>query len=141
MLRLGLSFLVALLLAGCMTANSEYPGRSRYEGVNIDLFFLEWGGPVASQPTPDGGQIFVWFSGRNSAYIPGRTDSELIGNTDWAQGYRGVRARWFTPSHECGVRIVTNYDKTIRDVLLLESPAGWWQHTRCYGIFGPPVPA
>ena len=55
-------------------------------------------------------------------------------------GGEGYRIKWFTPTHECGVRIVTNPDKTIRDVLLLDYGFGWWQHTVCYGIFGPPVP-
>jgi hypothetical protein len=140
MFRLGLGLLVAALVAGCITPNSAYPGQTRYHGVHVDLFFLEWGAPVASHPTKDGGTIYLWFSGRDSAYIPGHTDTELIGNTAWWRGYSGFRHRWFTTSHECGVRIVTTPNKIIREVLLQDSPAGWWQHTRCYEIFGPAVP-
>lgn len=137
MVRLGFGLLIAALLAGCITPNPRYPGQTRYYGVHVDLFFLEHGAPAAQQRTADGGMIYAWLSGRRSAYIPGRADSDLIGNTAWWEGYRN---RWFTPSHECGVRIVTNPDKSIREVLLLDSGRGWWEHNVCRGIFGPAVP-
>lgn len=138
MFRLGLVLLVTALVGGCITPYAtSYPGQSRYQGTHVDLFFLEHGAPVAARRTEDGGMLYVWFSNRRSAYIPGRTDTDLIANTAWWDGYR---IRWFTPTHECGVRIVTNPDKTIRDVLLLDYGFGWWQHTVCYRIFGPPVP-
>lgn len=137
MLRLRIGLLLALFAAGCVTPNYNYPGHSRYHGVHIDLFFLEWGAPVSSHPAKDGGTLYLWYSGRNSAYIPGHTDVELIGNTAW---WRGYRKRWFTPSYECGVRIVTTPNGIIREVLLQDRSVGWWQHIRCTEIFGPAVP-
>jgi hypothetical protein len=129
--------LVAGLLAGCTTPFAAFPGEPRYYGVSVDLFFLEWGGPVATHRTADGGTTYLWFTGRNSAYIPGHDDSELIGNTAWWEGHP---VRYLNLNKECGVEIVTNPDRTIREVLVFNSSVGWWQVPRCYAVFGPPQP-
>lgn len=135
MAKWALVALVAILAVGC-TTSPGYGVKSRYHGVPVDLFFLEWGAPVSSHELQDGGTVYLWYANRDSGYIPGHTDTELIGNTAW---YRGYKLRNFTPLSECGVRIVTNPDGTIRDVLLHKSSKGWWTSLKCSQVFGPPV--
>ncbi len=134
MFRWRLLVLLTALVAGCTSVASQGPIISRYHGVHIDLFFLEWGAPVSSRELETGGQIYLWFAGRDSAYKPGHVDTDLIGNTAWWEGHR---IRGFNPRIECGVRIVTFPDGTIRDVLVHESSKGWWEVGRCREVFGP----
>jgi hypothetical protein len=129
--------LVVALLVGCSTSAPSYGWKSRYQGVHVDHFFLEWGAPVAQHTLKDGGMIYLWFTGRDSAYIPGHTDSELIGNTAW---WRGYTLRTYAPMWECRVRIVANPDGTIREILMQDSSRHWWDVPRCNNVFGPPVP-
>ena len=136
MLRCGLLVLVAALAVGCTTAPS-YGLKSRYHGVHVDHFFLEWGAPVSSHPLKDGGTIYLWYTGRDSAYIPGHADDELIGNTAW---WRGYPIRNFTPSWECGLRIVANIDGSIREILVHRSSRNWWHFPRCTAVLGQPIP-
>jgi hypothetical protein len=134
MLKLALACALAMLLAGCATpANLGW--QSRYHGVPVEAFFAEWGAPVAQHKIYDGTTAYLWFTGRNSAYRPGRTDSELIGNTAWWKGYT---LKEYMTNLECGVRIFTWPDGTIRDVLLREANAQWWEHYRCREVFGAP---
>ena len=136
MFRCWPGFLVGAVLAGCTSVSTYYPIISPYQGVHIDLFFLEWGAPVSSQPLDYGGEIYLWFGGRDSAYKPGHVDTELIGNTAWWQSYR---IKNYDPRLECGARIVTNPDGTIREILIHESSKAWWEVPLCRKIFGPPV--
>jgi hypothetical protein len=136
MVKWAAKILVVALLVSCTTAQS-YGYRSRYQGVHVDHFFLEWGAPVASHKLKDGGKIYLWFSGRDSAYIPGHTDSELIGNTAW---WRGYPLREYAPEWACRVRIVANPDGTIREILMHDDSRNWWQGPRCRAVFGPPIP-
>ena len=129
-------FLAAVLVAGCTSVSTHYPIISPYQGVHIDLFFLEHGAPVSSQPLDYGGEIYLWFAGRHSAYKPGHVDTELIGNTAW---WRGYRIKNYDPRLECGARIITNPDGTIREILMHESSKAWWEVPYCRSIFGPPV--
>ncbi len=128
--------IVAALLAGCTTVSTYQPIISPYQGVHIDLFFLEWGAPVSSHHLDYGGEIFLWFSGRHSAYKPGHVDTDLIGNTAW---WRGHRIKNYDTRQECGARIVSNPDGTIREILMHESTKAWWEVPLCRKVFGPPV--
>lgn len=136
MLRLGLSVLIVALLAGCATPPTPYAFRSRYYGVPVDSFFLEWGAPVAKHKVPDGTMAYLWFARRDSAYDIGHTDSELIGNTAWWKGYS---IKDYMTNLECGVRIYTYHDTTIRAVLLRDANKGWYEDLRCREVFGPPL--
>jgi hypothetical protein len=134
MLRLVLPSLFFALISGCATpANLGW--QSRYHGVAVDEFFAVWGAPVAKHEIFDGTTAYLWFTGRNSAYRPGHTDSELIGNTAWWEGYS---LKKYMTNLECGVRIYTWPDGTIRDVLLRESNKQWWESLRCREVFGAP---
>ena len=135
MFRWGVIVLVAALVAGCTTAGS-YPIRSRYHGVHIDLFFLENGAPVASHALDFGGTEFLWYSNRDSAYKPGFTDSDLIGNTAWWEGYRDPD---YDPRLHCGVRIVTDPYGYIREIRIHRDSRAWWEGPRCYQVFGPAI--
>lgn len=134
MFRLAATFIVAALLAGC-TAGGEYP-RSRYIGVPVEQFFLEWGAPVAKHKLKHGWKMYLWYTGRDSVYLPGHTDSELIGNSAWWKGYR---IKGFYHRIECGVRIVTSPDGIIQEILVHEDSRGWWEFSRCREVFGPAV--
>lgn len=136
MFRLAATLLLAALIAGC-TSGGEYP-RSRYIGVPVDQFFLEWGAPVASHKLKHGWRMYLWYSGRDSVYLPGHTDSELIGNTAWWKGYK---IKDFYHRIECGVRIVTSPDGVIQEILVHEDSRGWWEFSRCREVFGPAVAA
>lgn len=136
MFKLAATFVLAALLAGC-TAGGEYP-RSRYIGVPVDHFFLEWGAPVAKHKLKHGWHMYLWYTGRNSVYLPGHTDSELIGNTAWWKGYR---IKGFYHRIECGVRLVTSPDGIIQEILVHEDSRGWWEFSRCRAVFGPAAAA
>jgi hypothetical protein len=127
----------AALLAGCTAAGGDYP-RSRYIGAPVEQFFLEWGAPVAQHKLKHGWKMYLWYTGRDSVYLPGHTDSELIGNTAWWKGYR---LKDFYHRLECGVRIVTSPDGTIQEILVHEDSRGWWEFQRCREVFGPAVEA
>ena len=131
-LKLFLAGLAAALLSACASVAGQHPILSRYHGVHVDLFFLEWGAPVSSHPLKFGGTEYLWYSGRNSAYRPGQTDTDLIGNTAWWEGYQ---LKMYDPRLECGVRIVTSPDGTIRELLVHQSSRGWWEVPRCARIF------
>ena len=134
MLRWALPCFLVALLSGCATpANLGW--QSRYSGVPVDAFFAEWGAPVAKHKIYDGTMAYLWYTGRNSAYRPGHTDSELIGNTAWWKGYT---LRKYMTNLECAVRIYTWPDGTIRDVLLKEANKQWWESLRCREVFGAP---
>jgi hypothetical protein len=136
MARLAAIVLLAALLAGCTAAaDGDYP-RSRYIGAPVEQFFLEWGAPVAEHKLKHGWKMYLWYTGRDSVYLPGHTDSELIGNTAWWKGYR---LKDFYHRLECGVRIVTSPDGIIQEILVHEDSRGWWEFTRCREVFGPPV--
>jgi hypothetical protein len=129
--------MLAALLAGCTAVSGDYP-RSRYIGMPVKQFFLEWGAPVAKHKLKHGWKMYLWYTGRDSVYLPGHTDSELIGNTAWWKGYR---LRDFYHRLECGVRIVTSPDGIIQEILVHEDSRGWWEFPRCREVFGPPVAA
>ncbi len=136
MLRSAATLVLAALLAGCVAAGGgDYP-RSRYIGAPVDQFFLEWGAPVAKHKLKHGWKMYLWYTGRDSVYLPGHTDSELIGNTAWWKGYR---LEDFYHEIECGVRIVTSPDGVIQEILVHEDSRGWWELPRCREVFGPPV--
>jgi hypothetical protein len=135
MSKLAATMLLALLAAACTSGAEPYP-KSRYIGTPVDQFFLEWGAPVAKHKMKHGWEMYLWYSGRDSVYLPGRTDSELIGNTAWWKGYR---LRWFYHELECGVRIVVSPDGVIQEILVHEDSRGWWEFARCREVFGPAV--
>jgi len=135
MLRWALPVSLVALLFGCATS-PNLGWKSRYHGVQADAFFHEWGAPVAKHKVADGTMAYLWFTGRGSAYVPGHTDSELIGNTAWWKGYT---LNWYMTNVECGVRIYTYPDGSIRDVLLRTSNRQWWESLHCREVFGPPM--
>lgn len=135
MLRWALPVSFVALLFGCATA-PNLGWKSRYHGTAVDAFFQEWGAPVSKHKVADGTMAYLWFTGRGSAYVPGHTDSELIGNTAWWEGYN---LKNFMSNVECGVRIYTYPDGTIRDILLKNSNRQWWESLRCREVFGPPM--
>lgn len=137
MLRWALPFLLAVLLGGCLTPPTPYAFRSKYYGVPVEAFFTQWGAPISKHTFGDGQTVYLWYTGRNSAYLPGHTDSELIGNTAWWKGYSLPK---YQTRLECGVRIYTYPDGTISAILLKESNKGWWELLRCREVFGPPLP-
>jgi hypothetical protein len=133
--KLAAIMLLALLAAACTSGAGPYP-KSRYIGTPVDQFFLEWGAPVAKHKMKHGWKMYLWYTGRDSVYLPGRTDSELIGNTAWWKGYR---LRRFYHRIECGVRIVASPDGIIQEILVHEDSRGWWEFARCRAVFGPAV--
>ena len=82
-----ITILLVALLGGCATPPTPLGYRSAYYGLQADTFFVEWGAPVAKHELADGSWVYLWFARRDSAYTPGHTDSELIGNTAWWKGY------------------------------------------------------
>jgi hypothetical protein len=136
MVRWMLPVLLAALLGGCMTPPTPLAYRSKYYGLQADAFFVEWGAPVSKRQLADGSWVYLWYTGRNSAYVPGHTDSELIGNTAWWEGYT---LRKYMTNLECGVRIYTHTDGTISAILLKEANKGWYENLRCREVFGPPL--
>jgi hypothetical protein len=137
MVRSGLLLIVVLLMGGCTAAGSNTVIHSPYEGVPAATLFARWGAPVTAKPLADGGRVYLWYSGRFSAYIPGEDGTaDLIGNTDWSRGYP---LRDYDTRLECGVRIYTNPDGTIHTILMHETSRGWWEFARCREVFGPPV--
>lgn len=137
MFKLAATLMLGVLIAGCTANGNRYP-RSRYIGVPVKHFFLEWGAPVAQHKLKQGWKMYLWYTGRDSVYLPGRTDSELIGNTAWWKGYR---IKDFYHRLECGVRIVTSPDGIIQEILVHEDSRGWWEFSRCREVFGPAVAA
>jgi len=137
MARWTLAFLGVILLGGCMTPPTPDAFRSRYYGVPADAFFAEWGAPVAKHSLANGGMVYLWFTGRGSAYFPGHTDSELIGNTAWWEGHS---INGYMTALHCGVRIYTYPDGTIGQILLKDRNAGWWENLQCREVFGAPLP-
>jgi len=137
MTRCVLSILLLALLWGCTTPPTPLAYKSRYYGLQADTFFIEWGAPVSKHKLADGGTVYLWYTGRGSAYIPGHTDSELIGNTAWWKGYT---LRKYMTNFECGVRIYTFPDGTISAIFLKESNKAWYENLRCREVFGPPIP-
>jgi hypothetical protein len=129
------TLLLALALAGCVNNDAPFPGLSRYHGTDVELFFLEWGGPVAERDRKLPGKEYLWYSGRGSAYKPGHVDTELIGNTAW---WRGYRQRFYNPLLECRVRLITDAYGVIEEIRPQDGSGGWW--ARCREVFGPPVP-
>lgn len=132
-----LLLLLAALLAGCQggVSTGERP-QSRYQGAPVELFFAQWGAPVSSHRFGSDWTMYLWYSGRHSAYVPGHADSELIGNTAWWLGYP---LPTFEPREECGVRLVVAPDGFLQEILVHNDAIGWWQRPRCRRIFGPPV--
>jgi hypothetical protein len=137
MRTLKLALLIVVILAGCTTPPPFYEVRTRYHGLPVEVFFSEWGSPIASHKIKHHRTMYLWYSGRDSRYYPGHTDTRLIGNTAW---WRGYRLHWWLPPLECGVRIITGPDHLIQEILLHESSAGWWEVQRCRDVFGPPLP-
>jgi hypothetical protein len=136
MSRWASAILLLVVLSGCTTPPTPVAFRSKWYGAQADAFFVEWGAPVTKQKLADGGYVYLWYSDRGSAYIPGHTDSELIGNTAWWEGY--TQHKYMT-GYECGVRIYTYPDGTISAILLREGNKGWYENTRCREVFGPPL--
>jgi hypothetical protein len=120
MIRWAVPVAVVAFLFGCATS-PNLGARSRYHGVPVDSFFYEWGAPVAKHKVDDGTMAYLWFTGRSTA---------------WWEGYN---LKYFMSNLECGVRIFTYPDGTIRDVLLKDSNRQWWEQLRCREVFGPPL--
>jgi hypothetical protein len=137
MFRWAFPVVLVALLCGCTTPPTPLGFKSRYYGVQADVFFTEWGAPVAKHKVADGGLVYLWYTDRGSAYVPGHTDSELIGNTAWWEGYT---LRNYMTNLECGVRIYTDRTGAISAVLLKEANKGWYENLRCREVFGPPLP-
>jgi len=138
MLRRALLLMTTALVAGCTAAaGSQTVIRSPYEGVPVDTFFARWGGPVSARDLTDGGKVYLWYTGRFSAYIPGEDGTvDLIGNTDWTRGHT---MESYDTRLECGVRIFVGPDRRIQTLLMHETSRGWWEFARCREVFGPPV--
>lgn len=135
--QLGSIFLLLAMLPACVSVPNTTPIRSRYEGTPVELFFSSWGAPVSAHPLADGGKVYLWYSGRWSAHIPGETGTvDLIGNDAW---WRGHRVRWFNPSLECGIKIYTTPDGVISALLMQNTEKGWWLFPRCREVFGRPI--
>jgi hypothetical protein len=131
---LGAAILALLCLAGCSTTPLSADLRAYYVGTKVDAFFHEWGGPVSSVRTDHGGRIYLWFSGRDSAFRPGdRGTVDLIGNTAW---WRGHSLDNYNPLRECRVDIVTGRHGQIVDLRIHPGNRDWWDVQRCQEVFG-----
>lgn len=130
------AILLPIVLLGCSTPPTPIAFRSKWYGTPADAFFVEWGAPVSKQKLADGSYVYLWYADRGSAYIPGHTDSELIGNTAWWKGY--TKHEYMTALH-CAVRIYTYPDGTISAILLKDDNRGWYESLRCREVFGPPL--
>jgi hypothetical protein len=130
------TILLVALLGGCATPPTPLGYRSAYYGLQADTFFVEWGAPVAKHKLADGSWVYLWFARRDSAYAPGHTDSDLIGNTAWWKGYTLDK---YMTNFECGVRIYTHPDGTISAIFLKDTNVGWYEDLRCREVFGPPL--
>jgi len=131
-----ITILLVALLGGCATPPTPLGYRSAYYGLQADTFFVEWGAPVAKHKLADGSWVYLWFARRDSAYAPGHTDSDLIGNTAWWKGYTLDK---YMTNFECGVRIYTHPDGTISAIFLKDTNVGWYEDLRCREVFGPPL--
>ena len=131
-----ITILLVALLGGCATPPTPLGYRSAYYGLQADTFFVEWGAPVAKHKLADGSWVYLWFARRDSAYAPGHTNSDLIGNTAWWKGYTLDK---YMTNFECGVRIYTHPDGTISAIFLKDTNVGWYEDLRCREVFGPPL--
>ena len=134
MFRWALPCFLVVLLSGCATP-PNLGWQSRYSGVPWTDSSPEWGAPVSKHKIYDGTMAYLWYTGRNSAYRPRphrfRADRQY-------RLVEGLLAQKYMTNLECGVRIYTWPDGTIRDVLLKEANKQWWESLHCREVFGGP---
>jgi hypothetical protein len=123
-----------VLAAGCAGSSVTRDLQTTYIGTPVAAFFMERGGPVSSVGFGKGGRVYLWFSGRDSAYQPGDTGTvDLIGNTEWWTGYRVPN---YNPLLECRVDIFTGADGYILDIRMHGGERDWRARQRCREVFG-----
>jgi hypothetical protein len=63
LLDLRAAALIAVLLAGCVTAGGELTeARDSWQGASYDEVVLRWGTPVRSTKLTDGRDVYTWMS-------------------------------------------------------------------------------
>jgi len=63
LLDLRAAALIAILLAGCVTAGGELTeARDSWQGASYDEVVLRWGTPVRSTKLTDGRDVYTWMS-------------------------------------------------------------------------------
>lgn len=124
---------LSAMLAGCATASvNQYIGSS-YIGRSADIFFRTWGGPVSSHATGNHARLYLWFSGRDSAYRPGDKGTvDLIGNTRW---WAGHPLDGYNPLLECRLEILVGRKGHIEAIRMFGGERDWRHRQRCREVF------
>lgn len=120
-------------IAGCSTAEFSQDLKNRHIGTSVDAFFMKHGGPVSSLGQGKEARVYLWFSGRNSAYAPGDKGTvDLIGNTAW---WRGYTVPHYSPLNECRLQIYAGADGYIYDLRIFGGERDLQHVHRCREVF------
>ncbi len=131
--RFMLSVLLPVTLAGCTTASINQDLGRHYIGRSASAFFQTWGGPVSSRATGHGGRLYLWFSGRDSAYRPADKGTvDLIGNTRW---WAGRTLEGYNPLLECRLEILAGRKGHIEAIRMFGGERDWQHRQRCREVF------
>jgi hypothetical protein len=124
---------LSAMLAGCTAASVNRDLGSHHIGRSGDAFFRTWGGPVSSRATGNGGRLYLWFSGRDSAYRPGDKGTvDLIGNTSW---WAGRPLDGYNPLLECRLEILVGRKGHIEAIRMFGGERDWQHRQRCREVF------
>lgn len=131
--RLSSIIWLSAMLAGCTAASMNRDLGNRHVGQPADAFFRTWGGPVSSRATGGGGRLYLWFSGRDSAYRPGDKGTvDLIGNTRW---WAGRTLESYNPFLECRLEILVGWKGRIEAIRMFGGERDWQHRQRCHEVF------
>jgi hypothetical protein len=108
---------------------------SRFDGMPVDNFFLQYGPPSSSYTLQDGRRMYIWAEHPQTLELHGLSTAtvNVVGNTAFVSGFNDPHS---TITMQCQVRILTRPNGTIQQILSQYDTVGWWQLSRCNEIFG-----
>lgn len=128
--------LMSVVLSGCNTteqANAVL--EQKYQGTQVDAFFLEYGPPVRSFRTKSGDSIYIWAEEAKNYYIPptASTSINTYGTTSYATTnfYGGGSI-----NVQCQLKVIADRRGVIKEIVAHKDTVGDWDLSRCHEVFG-----
>ncbi|SMR83440.1 hypothetical protein SAMN04488030_3359 [Aliiroseovarius halocynthiae] len=125
-----------LTVASCnSTEQANNVLAQKYQGSQVDAFFLQHGPPVRSFRTKAGETIYIWAEEPKNYYVPPTANTTLnnYGATSYATTnfYGGG-----SYNVQCQLKVIADRRGVIKQIAAHKDTVGDWDLSRCHEVFG-----
>lgn len=127
---------VLVTLSGCnSTEQANAVLAQKYQGTQVDAFFLKFGPPVRSFRTQAGDTIYIWAEEPKNYFVPPTANTTVnnYGTTSYATTnfYGGG-----SYNVQCQLKVIVDRRGKIKEIVAHKDTVGDWDLSRCHEVFG-----